>query len=551
MPGRLIDNLIRTAGSLHSSVSSTPIHSNSSSTASVNEIPHVKKPHSDRARSPERRLSFSMDHLIHPHRDSSKEKRRSLGRAGRSKERSSHEQTPPAAKLDVLIESPPLVCYGPPTNSTGALFSGRLRIAVPKMTAGVTLTQFDVRLVCNTITKKPVSGHCANCTSKTEELNSWNFITEDLHLAGGDHDFPFSYLFPGHRPATCNGSLGQIEYFLMAHAKSITGEEYSLKLPLNVRRALLPGNDKSSIRIFPPTNLTGRIVLPSVVHPIGKFPVEMTLSGVVDKGDETQTRWRLRKMMWRIEEHQKIVSTACAKHLHKVGGEGKGVMHQETRIIGHNEEKNGWKTDFDTAGGEIGMQFEASINPTTNPVCDMEAPGGLEVKHNLVIELIVAEEFCPNRNTRLITPTGAARVLRMQFNLHVTERSGLGISWDEEMPPVYEDVPASPPGYTKPDDTHSFIEDYHGSPLPLPEYEDLERMESLRLDSDSTHSSNQSTRSSTRRMRFTVDDLVTGESPAASPIPSRTPSRAPSVDSPVNKKKKDFNKSAFHTLHLR
>ena len=48
-----------------------------------------------------------------------------------------------------------------------------------------------------------------------------------------------------------------------------------------------------------------------------------------------------------------------------------------------------------------------------------------------------------------MTPTGAARVLRMQFNLNVTERCGLGISWDEEMPPVYEDVPASPPGYTK------------------------------------------------------------------------------------------------------
>ena len=210
-------------------------------------------------------------------------------------------------------------------------------------------------------------------------------------------------------------------------------------------------------------------------------------------------------------------------------------MHQETRVIGHNEEKSGWKTDFDTAGGEITMQFDANINPAANAVCDMEAPGGLEVKHNLVIELIVAEEFCPNGNTRLITPTGAARVLRMQFHLHVTQRGGLGISWDEEMPPIYEDVPASPPCYTKPDGAHSFIEDYHGSPLP--DYADLERIDSLRLDSSSTHSStissNRSTHGSThgRLPRFTTDDLVTGESPAASPIPSRAPSRAPSIDS--------------------
>ncbi|KAJ5107115.1 hypothetical protein N7456_003790 [Penicillium angulare] len=542
MPGRLIPNFVRGSSSQHSSIGSTPIHSNTSSTTSVNEIHHAQPHHHhhghgffksvpgtpDRARSPERRLSFSMDHLIHPHRDGSKEKRRSLGRAGRSKERLSKDEiAPPAAKLEVLVESPPLVCYGTPATSTGALFSGRLRVGISELAKEVILTKFDAKLVCKNTTKKPVSNHCPKCATQTEELTQWNFLTEKLPLRTGTHDFPFSYLLPGDKPASCNGSLGQIEYFLEAHATSITNEEYHIKLPLNVRRALIPGNDKSSIRIFPPTNLTGRIVLPSVVHPIGQFPVEMTLSGVVDKGEETQTRWRLRKMMWRIEEHQKIVSPACTKHAHKVGGESKGVLHQETRIIGHNEEKNGWKTDFDTAGGEIGMQFEASINPTTNPVCDMEAPGGLEVKHNLVIELIVAEEFCPNRNTRLITPTGAARVLRMQFNLNVTERSGLGISWDEEMPPTYEDVPASPPGYFKLD-TQSQMEDYLGSPLPLPHYDELERMESLRLDSDSTHSSNQSTRG---RVRFTTDDLITDQSPAPSAPASAAPSRAPSVDS--------------------
>ncbi|CCD23014.1 Ldb19p NDAI_0A08610 [Naumovozyma dairenensis CBS 421] len=44
--------------------------------------------------------------------------------------------------------------------------------------------------------------------------------------------------------------------------------------------------------------------------------------------------------------------------------------------------------------------------------------------------------------------TGAARVLRMQFRLLVTERSGLGISWDEEVPPIYQDVRSNgPPTY--------------------------------------------------------------------------------------------------------
>ncbi|XRM45342.1 Endocytosis regulator [Aspergillus tubingensis] len=527
MPGRLLSSFVRPSLSHHhhSSHHSSVSHSNSSSSSSVNEIPPntvaSKKPSThgaERARSPERRLSFAVEHLIHPHRDHSKDKRRSHGRSSRSKERAGQEEIANAhAKLDVIVESPPLVCYGSPANSTGALFSGRLKISISELAGMVTLDTFDMRLMSRLTTKKPVSRDCANCASRTEELTHWNFLTEPLHLKNGDHEFPFSYLFPGHLPASCNGSLGQVEYFLSARAHNVNGEEYTYEMPVHIKRAILPGNDKSSIRIFPPTNLTGRIVLPSVVHPIGTFPVQMTLSGIVDKKEDTQTRWRLRKMMWRIEEHQKIVSTACTKHAHKIGGEGKGVLHQETRIIGHNEEKEGWKTDFDTAGGEISMQFEANINPSCNPVCDLETPGGLEARHNLVIELIVAEEFCPNRNPKLITPTGAARVLRMQFHLHVTERSGLGISWDEEMPPVYEDVPASPPGYTMLDGD-SIMEDYHGSPIHLPEYEQLERMDSLRLDSDSTHSSIRG------RSRLTTDDLT------AEPTVSAASNRAPSVD---------------------
>lgn len=55
----------------------------------------------------------------------------------------------------------------------------------------------------------------------------------------------------------------------------------------------------------------------------------------------------------------------------------------------------------------------------------------------------------PATGSRIIgVPTGAARVLRMQFRLNFTERSGLGISWDEEVPPIYQDVKLlSPPSY--------------------------------------------------------------------------------------------------------
>jgi hypothetical protein len=170
-------------------------------------------------------------------------------------------------------------------------------------------------------------------------------------------------------------------------------------------------------------------------------------------------------MNWKIEEHSKMISPPCSKHANKVGGENKGILHQDTREIGSKEYKEGWKTDFDTEGGLIEHEFPCSIKPSSHPICDVDSPTGLAVTHNLVLELIVAEELCALKNRKSVIPTGTARVLRMQFTLVVTERSGMGISWDEEQPPVYEDVPNSPPGYTR-------MEEYEGE-LPVP-YEELD-----------------------------------------------------------------------------
>ncbi len=170
-------------------------------------------------------------------------------------------------------------------------------------------------------------------------------------------------------------------------------------------------------------------------------------------------------MNWRIDEYSKIISQPCGKHAHKVGGEGKGILHEDTRAIGGEDVKGGWKTDFDAPGGNIEFEFKASIKSGSHPLCDVESPTGLAVTHALAIELIVAEEHI-QKGMRLATPTGAARVLRMVFKLILTERSGMGISWDEEQPPMYEDVPMSPPGYPK-------LDNYDGEPLP---YEELDHM---------------------------------------------------------------------------
>jgi arrestin-related trafficking adapter 1 len=499
-------------------------------------INHIESSHPN----PPRRPSFSMDSILHHKKDkkhdegkgheSHSPKRPFLTSrpANKSKDRASGRSPKIAAaqpgKFEMIIESPPLVMYGTPGTSSGALLSGRLKFLVTDPTGQVRLEHFEMMLRTTIISKKPVGKDCKECSDKTETLKTWNFLSEPkTFVSDKDNQFPYSFLLPGNLPASTQSALGSIQYSLLVNGTTSNGEKLTLVHPLTLQRAIQPGPDKSSIRIFPPTNLTGRVQLPPVVYPIGVFPVTMSLSGVVEKKGESMTRWRLRKMMWRIEEHSKVISKPCDKHAHKVS-EGKSILHQETRTLGSEELKGGWKSDFDTIGGEITMEFEASLTTKSGqrPSCGVDSPSGLEVKHNLVIELIVAEEFCPTKNTSLITPTGAARVLRMQFGLIVTERAGMGISWDEEMPPVYEDVPPSPPGYGSADKSDgawggASIEDYHGD---LPDYEALETMDNATSEAGPSNAGLPMRESPSHVLRSTSDN---GEGPSRRLSPARRP----------------------------
>lgn len=394
---------------------------------------HLKRPH------------FGKSHS-HDKKDKNSEKRES----------SLARQAAKNIKLDMVVESPPVLFLDSPQHSSGSLFSGRMQIIVsgPTTTA---IKSFTLAFRATTTTKVPVEARCKDCASKSTDLKEWKFLGDNTELHNGSHDFPFSYLIPGHLPTTTNGYHASIDYKLVARAETVNGEVAEYSRPVVINRAIRPGNDKNSVRIFPPTNLTLNVTLPSVIHPIGDFPVYARMSGITTKKEDTQIRWRLRKLTWRIEEHESFVSVPCQKHAAKVGGDGKGIAHEHSRDIGSDDLKSGWKTDF--ADGQLEGEFTASIDSGLKPQCDVDSPNGLKINHVMVLELVIAEEWAPNKKPNQATPTGAARVLRTQFNVNVTERSGMGIAWEDEQPPLYEDVPASPPGY------RVEIDNYDGSEL--------------------------------------------------------------------------------------
>jgi len=351
-----------------------------------------------------------------------------------------------AATLEIEIESPPMVCYGTTTESSGALLSGQLWLS---LASDLDFESLNLTFQGVVSTRRPVSAHCQDCSTKVTNLQEWKFLGDPHHIAKGERSYPFSYLFPGHLAASTVTALASIRYQLYAHGKTSSGQIVKATREISIARAILAGPDRHSLRIFPPTALSAALVLPSVVHRGGQFPIEMRLDGIVHK--ENLTRWRLRKLSWRIDEHSKVLSQPCKAHVAKIGGEGKAVMHEDSRTLSGREMKSGWKSDY-SGDGRVEVLFQAGIPAGIPSADDVDSPAGITVSHNLVIEMIVAEEYIP-KGTKMITPTGAARALRMQFNLTCTARAGLGISWEDECPPLYSDVPVSPPTY------HTTIED--------------------------------------------------------------------------------------------
>lgn len=374
----------------------------------------------------------------------------------------------PPATLGVDIESPPLVFYGQPSTSSGALLSGQLKLNIVE--DNYEIESFEMKLVLDYHCKKPYHSNCPECALQTVQCTSWKFLQGRTLLSKGEHNFPFSYLLPGHLPASMDASMARVDYNLQATLVPRHGQNLNLKHSLAVRRAIQPtDHPRQSIRIFPPTNLTAHVTLPSIIHPIGEFTATLRLDGIIKRNVDTgtQTHWKLKRLSWKVDEVQKFTAPACPKHAIKAGcapGEKTGVQQQEVRTLNSGEMKSGWKSDYNGPDGCVELEFPFSIRPDAMPVCDTKGEDGTEVSHHLVVEMIVAEEYAPIEQPSKVTPTGAARVLRMHFSATVTERSGMGISWDEESPPLYENVPASPPGY-------GAVGLYEGTPIPA--YEEM------------------------------------------------------------------------------
>ncbi|TQN64147.1 hypothetical protein CSHISOI_11276 [Colletotrichum shisoi] len=364
------------------------------------------------------------------------------------------------ANLDWKIESPPIVFFGDAETSTGALVSGQMRLDVKDEQLQV--EGFEARLTIHVQHKRPFANHCHDCANQYTELKRWTFLTHPTTLKKGVHQFPFSVLLDGHLPASMDTPITSIAYEFKAEAtlvKGTPGSHTPIRFEHNfdVKRSLLqPEFPHHSVRVFPPTNIKASAHYNQVIHPAGTHNVSFRLDGLTNASTTNKTVefWKLKKVTWKLEETIKTVAPACDRHAPAgtQSNQQKGVPRTETRVLGEKYMHDGWKSDYANTDGHVEFEFDYGVVASKHShgpryACDAKSLDGTEVTHALMIEMVVSKEWAPVGKPHLATQTGTGRILRMHYHVMLTECPGLGVSWDNEAPPVYQDVPPSPPAY--------------------------------------------------------------------------------------------------------
>jgi hypothetical protein len=112
------------------------------------------------------------------------ENHKRLSLVGLHSPRSSSSKIPQLATLDVTIESPPLVFYGPASSSSGALLSGQLVLNIHE--DHMAIDSFKMRLALEVTRKKPYHAHCPECSKQCTDLTTWNFLQGPATLQRGE-----------------------------------------------------------------------------------------------------------------------------------------------------------------------------------------------------------------------------------------------------------------------------------------------------------------------------------------------------------------------------
>jgi hypothetical protein len=341
------------------------------------------------------------------------------------------------AELSMAVLSPPLQSHGTPRDSSGAFFSAQFIIDI--MSTPIVFDTLSIKLFRITTTQKPTShAQCKDCQVHKTELQTWKLSESANTLSVGKHGFPFTYVFPGDFPASTCSRYAMIDYQFVATAKTQAGKSIVHKQLVKLDRVLSEECDEAFIQktvVFPSIDI-GATAQYSPVSNIGNgIPIDLQLTGLPTL-DTDLSQWRLKKVLWQVEEHQRITTVKCKSHHTKVNPKQRHVriINAGQRSYHKNESK------IITPKKPVEASFNIQISPEANCISDVESSEAqLRVWHYVIVDLLIADE------TRL--DSRKTHLLRVEFPISLSTSGRAGVAWDKETPPFYQDVPVAPPAY--------------------------------------------------------------------------------------------------------
>ncbi|KAG8631194.1 hypothetical protein KVT40_000334 [Elsinoe batatas] len=292
--------------------------------------------------------------------------------------------------------------------------------------------------------KKAARKHCKDCAADVQTIRQHDVLLGPRSFTVGTHKSSATLDMPVGSPATFTSKHHKIEYQIIATAKLKDGSTISTVQPITF----------TPTTAWSPKTLTHRtaytefdidISLPQAIQPGETFQASVALNTHTKESPNRHRRWSIRRLDWRIEEHETTASSPCAQHK----SDSKPSISTSTRTISSGEAKLARRPDTELADNTT-EKFLASLSTRNSHSPDAYLPDRFRVSHTIVLELLVAEVPTGTDGLSRTGSSGVVRILKPMFHVVVVPSVPaelIGGAEGSQTPPRYDRGGEAPPAY--------------------------------------------------------------------------------------------------------
>ncbi|KAF2223654.1 hypothetical protein BDZ85DRAFT_112392 [Elsinoe ampelina] len=320
-------------------------------------------------------------------------------------------------------------------------------LVVLDMTVNATNTLFEsleVEIQRIITSKKATRKQCKDCVADVQTIRKCNVIPGPQSFSVGTHKSSATLDIPSGSPATLTSKHHSIEYQIIATALLKDGLTISTIEPITFTPTTAQA-PKTLTRRTAYTEFDIDITLPQSIHTGNTFPCSVVLNTHTKEAPNRHRRWSIRRLDWRIEEHETSTSSSCAQHK----SDTKPSISTSTRTLSSGEAELSRRPDTELADNTT-EKFLASLSTRNNPSPDAHLPDRFRVSHTIALELLVAEVPTGPDGLSRTGSSGVVRILKPKFDVVVAPSVPaelVGGAERGQTPPRYNHDGEAPPAY--------------------------------------------------------------------------------------------------------